>query len=95
MAIVYLIHFDAPLGNLANTRGQASHYIGYTGSLKRRLAEHRSGKGARIMAVLLEKGITWQLARTWSNGTRQIERQLKNRHNAPRLCPICRKKSED
>ena len=92
MAIVYLLHFDSPLGNPANARGMASHYLGYTDSLKRRLNDHKNGQGARIMAVLKEKGITWQLARTWFNGSRAMERQLKNQKNAPRLCPICHKK---
>ena len=95
MALVYLLHFDAPLGNLANPRGQASHYLGYTDSLKRRLAEHKNGQGARIMAVLKEKGITWQLARTWSDGTRRLECQLKNQHHAPRMCPICQMKNDE
>ena len=90
MAIVYLIHFEQPLGNLASPRGQARHYLGSTNSLKRRLADHRSGNGSKIMAAVSRDGIQWQLARTWSDGTRALEKQLKARHNARKLCPICR-----
>src|SRR5262249_15174901 len=40
------------------------------------------------MEVITTAGITWQLARTWPGG-RDRERAIKNRHEAPRLCPIC------
>jgi hypothetical protein len=40
------------------------------------------------MEVINDAGITWQLARTWPGG-RDRERAIKNRHEAPRLCPIC------
>jgi hypothetical protein len=40
--------------------------------------------------VIAQAGIVVQLARTWE-GDRQLERRLKNGHNAPaRLCPLCR-----
>jgi hypothetical protein len=40
------------------------------------------------MQVIKEAGGTFRLARTWPGG-RTRERELKNRHDAPRLCPIC------
>jgi hypothetical protein len=64
MGTVYLIHFDKPLGNLANTRGQAQHYLGYTDDLDARMEAHVSGNGARIMEVISNVGISWQLVRT-------------------------------
>jgi len=85
--MVYLIHFDMALGN---ERHSAQHYIGYYRSLKRRLADHKNGTGARILEVCNERGITWQVARTWPDGTRALERQLKSQKNAKRFCPICR-----
>ena len=87
--MVYLIHFDHPLGNLANPRGQAWHYIGYTENLDARLEEHRSGNGSAIMAAVGRAGITWHVVRTWEGG-RDVERALKAQKNAARLCPICR-----
>ena len=79
---VYLIHFDRPYRH-------ARHYTGWTRDLVARLSEHAAGHGARLMAVITEAGISWQLARTWSAG-RAFERRLKNRHGASRYCPICR-----
>jgi len=86
--MVYLIHFDAPLGNPASPHGMAQHYIGYTDDLTSRLADHRAGRGAAIMAAVTARGITWRVVRTW-DGDRTTERALKRRKNAPRLCPIC------
>jgi predicted GIY-YIG superfamily endonuclease len=78
---VYLIHFDRRYKH-------AGHYLGWTSDLAARLAEHARGQGARLMAVIRDAGITWQLARTWP-GTRRRERQLKKRGGASRFCPLC------
>jgi hypothetical protein len=40
------------------------------------------------MEVVKAAGITWRLARTWPS-SRDRERAIKNRHEAPRLCPEC------
>jgi hypothetical protein len=40
------------------------------------------------MQVITQAGITWQLVRTWPGG-RSRERAIKDRHEAPRLCPLC------
>jgi len=60
----------------------------WTADLHARLAAHRDGRGARLMEVITAAAISWQLARTWPGG-RDRERAIKNRHEAPRLCPIC------
>ncbi|WP_198347500.1 GIY-YIG nuclease family protein [Nocardia terrae] len=78
---VYLLHFDQPFHH-------ARHYTGWTTDLEARLAEHRAGRGARLLEVLRDKGIGWELARTWS-GTRGRERQLKREGGASRRCPKC------
>lgn len=78
---VYLIHFDTPYRH-------ARHYVGWTSDLDARLRAHRSGRGSRLMEVITTAGITWQLARTWPGG-RSRERAIKNRHESPRLCPLC------
>lgn len=88
MGTVYLIHFDKPLGDLANIRGQAQHYLGYTDDLEARLERHREGNGSAIMAAVVKSGITWHVVRTWE-GDRTLERKLKQRKNSPKLCPIC------
>ena len=91
---VYLIHFETPLGDLSNPRGQARHYLGYTTDLEQRLRAHRSGNGSRLMEVVAERGIGWTLARTW-RGDRGLERRLKRRHNSPKLCPVCQGVHDD
>jgi len=80
---VYLTHFDRPYRH-------AGHYLGWTSDLDSRLAAHRNGTGARLMEVIKEAGIGFQLVRTWK-GTRKLERQLKNRGGHARVCPVCRK----
>jgi len=81
---IYLLHFDTPYKH-------ARHYLGWTGrgELAARLAEHRAGRGARLLEVVAGAGIGWQLAATWC-GDRNEERRLKNWHKSPQLCPICR-----
>jgi hypothetical protein len=55
--VVYLIHFETPFRH-------ARHYTGWTaGDLDARLAQHRAGAGARLMAVITQAGIDRTLAR--------------------------------
>lgn len=92
---VYLIHFEDKISPDHTTQ----HYIGFadeTGlepldAVARRLEEHYRGRGARLTQVAKERGIHWTPARVWLGGpaTRSFERRLKNRKNAPTLCPIC------
>lgn len=83
---VYLLHFDRPYHH-------AKHYLGFTpGMIEDRVREHQCGRGARIIEVITNAGISLELARTWS-GDRKLERRLKNRHETPRLCPLCRPES--
>jgi hypothetical protein len=89
VGIVYLVHFDQPIGDLHNPRGYASHYTGWTLDLPTRLVDHANGRGARLLQVVGELGIGWQLARIWA-GTRDRERSLKRSGGAARRCPICR-----
>ena len=85
--MVYLLHFSRPLAH-------ARHYIGSTKFPDPvvRLRQHQAGAGARITQVAVESGIELQLVRIWAGG-RKLERRLKRRHEAPRLCPICRAQS--
>ena len=78
----YLLHFDRPLCH-------AKHYIGCTMDVEKRLELHRKNPGPRILQVLKEKGIGFQLVRTWNCKDKHFERRLKNRKEAPCLCPIC------
>jgi hypothetical protein len=92
--LVYLLHFselyipypDAP------PCACAGHYTGFAPggpqALKQRLAKHGTAAGARLMLVVAQAGITWELARTWP-GDRRLERRLKNQGGASRRCPLC------
>ena len=85
---VYLLHFDQPIGDRSNPHAQAQHYIGWARHLRQRLWRHRQGKGARIVAAVINRGMGFQLARTWPGGP-PLEKKLKNYKGANRLCPIC------
>ena len=55
----YLLHFDRALGNSHNPRGMArqQHYIGWADDVDARLADHRAGRGARLLAACVHEGI--------------------------------------
>ena len=79
---VYLLHLNAPLAH-------ARHYVGFARDVDRRLAHHRAGSGARMLAVAVERGIGFELARVWPDGDKSFERKLKNCKHAARYCPAC------
>jgi hypothetical protein len=85
MSLVYLIHFHRAYRH-------ARHYVGFVAGGRKALAErmerHRAGHGARLLQVIGEAGIGWDVVKTWKGG-RDFERKLKNRHGAGRFCPCC------
>ena len=80
--VAYLLHFSEKIAD------HAGHYLGSAEDLDQRLREHARGQGARLTQVCLERGISWELVRTWPGGRLQ-ERTLKRRHNGRKLCPVC------
>jgi len=84
MDFVYLLHFDRPISDKHTTQ----HYIGYASDIVKRLNCHKSGNGARLTEIAKIRNIGFALVRLW-HGDRNFERKLKNRKNAPKLCPIC------
>lgn len=92
MSYCYLIHFDRPISDRHTTQ----HYLGFTSqSVKRRLLAHLQKRGSRLTQVAIERGISFRVVRIWRNGTRSLERQLKNRKEGPYLCPLCNPKLTD
>lgn len=83
--MIYLIHFSEPLAH-------ARHYIGFVDGgpdqVAARLAEHRAGWGARILAERNRRGIAYDVVATMP-GDRGEERRLKNYHKGSQICPIC------
>lgn len=82
--LIYLLHFARPISE----RHTCQHYIGWCLDLNERLAMHRAGHGSRLTQVAVERGIGFEVVRTWI-GSREFERHLKNRKQGPRLCPMC------
>jgi predicted GIY-YIG superfamily endonuclease len=90
---VYLIHFKTGYKH-------ARHYLGYAQDLDARLQRHRSGNGARLMEVITDAGIAWEVSRLWpcedEASARALEHKLKHTHgHGPALCPICQGKPLD
>ena len=79
---------DNPRTALSNALTNSRQIQHWTLDLSARLAAHAAGRGARLMEVVGEAGIGWQLARVWP-GTRTRERSLKGSGGAARRCPIC------
>jgi predicted GIY-YIG superfamily endonuclease len=84
--VVYLIHFERSFRH-------CRHYLGSAVDLDARLRHHRAGTGSRLLRAVVAAGIKFEVVRTWDGG-RQLERKLKNRKNAPRLCPICSRREK-
>lgn len=84
--LVYLLHFERPLGSDLH---QAQHYIGWALDLAARMADHRAGRGAAITRAALDRGIAFEVVRTWPDRDRLFERALKAQKRGPRLCPVC------
>jgi predicted GIY-YIG superfamily endonuclease len=82
MGLVYLLHFSKRYHH-------AQHYLGWTESLPQRMKAHYAGQGARLLEVVSQAGIDFDVVRTWE-GDRQMERALKNRKSSALLCPLCR-----
>jgi hypothetical protein len=53
--------------------------------LEQRLAEHRSGAGAKLVAAAIARGIDFDVVRIWPKATRADERRLKRQHNHKRF----------
>lgn len=87
---VYLLHFATPV---APGRHTAQHYIGFAkggdDGVARRLKKHKSGRGGRLPAVAMARGIEIHVARTWPEGDQAFERWLKNKKGARVICPLC------
>jgi len=84
MAHLYLLHFTVKVAD------HAGHYLGYSSSIRKRLEEHRAGRGSPLIRALLERGGDFHLVRTWSPASRTLERQLKRWKKLRQLCPTCR-----
>lgn len=83
---VYLLHFETPISPNHTTQ----HYLGSADDVIARIKKHRDNPDARLLQVAKERGIKFVVARVWTGVPRKFERTLKNRKNAPKMCPICK-----
>jgi predicted GIY-YIG superfamily endonuclease len=86
---VYLIHIHGRV----HPDHPCRHYLGWAQDLDSRIQEHQAGTGARLLAVANERGLSWEVVRTWEGG-RSLEKDLKRQKNSPRFCPICNPRHE-
>lgn len=84
---LYIFHFNAPLGNLANTRAQASHYCGFAENLDSRIKKQLAGKGAKLVAAALAKGLIFELYH-WP-ASLAVEKLVKKTKKTALYCPAC------
>src|SRR5215510_15102105 len=84
---VYLFHFSRPLGNLDNPRAQAQHYVGFAEDLECRLTKQLDGRGSKIVAAAIERGITFQVFH-WPSQL-GVEKLIKRTKKTALYCPVC------
>jgi predicted GIY-YIG superfamily endonuclease len=80
---VYLLHLDKSIS-------RSSHYLGWASSLEERIKQHGTSAGAKFTFAAAQRGIGFQVVRTWENATRQVERSLKCKKDSRSLCPFCK-----
>lgn len=83
LGVVYLLHFERPYKH-------AQHYVGFCERLAgvdTRIEYHANGRGSRLMAVVSQAGIGFDIVRLW-RGTRSDERRLHNAQSRA-YCPVC------
>lgn len=89
--MVYLIHFNEPY--ITESGRKVQHYIGFTSlTLEQRLSRHKGNDGAKLLRAVNARGITYNVVRTWKDGTLQTERELKRSRNHKQHCPLCNPK---
>jgi hypothetical protein len=54
-----------------------------------RIAAHRAGRGARLLAVVTGAGISFTVVRVWAGATEHEEKYLKDLNDRVGLCPVC------
>lgn len=84
---IYIFHFNAPLGNLANPRAQANHYVGFCDDLDSRIAKQLAGKGAKLVAAALKQGLIFELYH-WPAAL-AVEKLVKKTKKTALYCPSC------
>ena len=83
---VYILHFH-------KAHHHAQHYVGAVNGpcVESRIARHKAGNGAKIVARFAELGIGFEVAQVWPEGDFKMEKAIKHRHGSiKQFCPVCR-----
>ena len=87
-AWVYVIRLRRPLCH-------ARHYVGWTVDLPRRVHQHLTGQGSRLLNAANAYGIGWDVVQAIRCGSckeaQQLEQHIKRGANVTRWCPIERR----
>lgn len=84
-ATIYVLHFTKPIDH-------RKHYVGYTTDLDRRLAQHRSGEGAKLVGAVMRSGGNFVLALALKvpfTRAQSVERYIKTHGSGMHICPLC------
>lgn len=81
---VYLVHASRALHG-------ARHYLGFSTNVRARLARHKAGRGAPLLAAMADRGIGYRVVRQWRGKDGYFEQDLKRRYDLAQLCPVCSK----
>lgn len=84
--MIYILEFSRPFHH-------ARYYVGFCTDSRdytKRIQEHRSGQGAKIVRAALAAGIDFSVVGLLQ-GDRSRERSLKRMKNTPRLVRLMRK----
>ena len=87
----YTLHYRDPIGNTADPRGWAQHYVGWSAEhcLEGRISDHREGRcGVPLVMAFWRAGIPFAVDSVERGVTRDRENQLKLK-GASRRCPAC------
>ena len=80
---VYLLHIGGGYKH-------AMHYLGSAVDVAARVAQHQAGDGTPLTRLVVEKGLTLEVARVWWGAGVDFEYWLKVKYKHSRnLCPIC------
>lgn len=83
MGVLYVLCFDEPVSH-------ATHYLGYADNLDARLREHRAGRGSRLTAAAVARGISWEVYVVLDPATEADEARYKKR-SVRKASPAMRK----
>lgn len=86
---IYIIHFDKPLVGGLRIYGDEQHYVGKSGNIQERLAQHFRGSGSKNTKLAIDQGIIMLVGFTVNcPDTTELERYYTKR--CRQYCEFCK-----